>query len=88
MKPVRITPQADRDIDTCFALIAKDKPAAARQNSSRPEDSLIHIHCRAAIHRAAPSSFGKTTGKRHDSFLLAARNKRHNGGPGDFCNSY
>jgi toxin ParE1/3/4 len=29
MKPVRITPKADSDIDSCFAWIAKDNPAAA-----------------------------------------------------------
>jgi toxin ParE1/3/4 len=29
MKPVRLTPKADSDIDTCFAWIAKDNPAAA-----------------------------------------------------------
>ena len=29
MKPVRITPKADSDIDTCFAWIRKDNPAAA-----------------------------------------------------------
>jgi toxin ParE1/3/4 len=29
MKPVRITPRADSDIDACFAWIAKDNPAAA-----------------------------------------------------------
>ena len=29
MKPVRITPRADNDIDACFAWIAKDNPAAA-----------------------------------------------------------
>ncbi|HYY29270.1 MAG TPA: type II toxin-antitoxin system RelE/ParE family toxin [Chthoniobacterales bacterium] len=29
MKPVRLTPRADSDIDTCFAWIAKDNPAAA-----------------------------------------------------------
>jgi toxin ParE1/3/4 len=29
MKPVRLTPRADRDIDVCFAWIAKDNPAAA-----------------------------------------------------------
>ena len=29
MKPVRMTPRADSDIDACFAWIAKDNPAAA-----------------------------------------------------------
>jgi toxin ParE1/3/4 len=29
MKPVRLTPRADSDIDACFAWIAKDNPAAA-----------------------------------------------------------
>ncbi len=29
MKPVRITPRADRDIDACFSWIKKDNPAAA-----------------------------------------------------------
>jgi toxin ParE1/3/4 len=29
MKPVRITPRADSDIDSCFVWIAKDNPAAA-----------------------------------------------------------
>jgi toxin ParE1/3/4 len=29
MKPVRITPRADNDIDACFAWIAKENPAAA-----------------------------------------------------------
>src|SRR6201984_3510243 len=29
MKPVRITPKADSDMDSCFAWIAKDNPAAA-----------------------------------------------------------
>jgi toxin ParE1/3/4 len=29
MKPVRLTRKADSDIDTCFAWIAKDNPAAA-----------------------------------------------------------
>ena len=29
MKPVRLTPRADSDIDACFYWIAKDNPAAA-----------------------------------------------------------
>ena len=29
MKPVRLTPKADSDIDACFAWIAKDNQAAA-----------------------------------------------------------
>lgn len=29
MKPIRITPRADSDIDACFAWIRKDNPAAA-----------------------------------------------------------
>jgi toxin ParE1/3/4 len=29
MKPVRLTPRADSDIDACFYYIAKDNPAAA-----------------------------------------------------------
>jgi len=29
MKPVRLTPKADSDVDACFAWIAKDNPAAA-----------------------------------------------------------
>ncbi|MBV8415376.1 MAG: type II toxin-antitoxin system RelE/ParE family toxin [Verrucomicrobia bacterium] len=29
MKPVRLTPSADSDIDACFAWIAKDNQAAA-----------------------------------------------------------
>jgi toxin ParE1/3/4 len=29
MKPVRLTPRADSDIDVCFYWIAKDNPAAA-----------------------------------------------------------
>ena len=29
MKPVRLTPRADSDIDACFFWIAKDNPAAA-----------------------------------------------------------
>jgi toxin ParE1/3/4 len=28
MKPVRLTPRADSDIDACFAWIAKDNPVA------------------------------------------------------------
>jgi toxin ParE1/3/4 len=29
MKPVRLTPRADSDIDACFCRIAKDNPTAA-----------------------------------------------------------
>jgi toxin ParE1/3/4 len=46
MKPVRLTPKADSDIDTCFAWIAKDNPVAALRFLDAIEltcDTLSHM---------------------------------------------
>jgi toxin ParE1/3/4 len=46
MKPVRLTPRADSDIDACFCWIAEDNPAAALRFLDAIEltcDALSHM---------------------------------------------
>jgi plasmid stabilization system protein ParE len=81
MKPVRLTPRADSDIDACFFWIAKDNPAAALRFLDAIELTCDALSRMPGIGSPRYAEIPLVHGVRMLAIKDFARGTRHTGSP-------